>query len=159
MAAVHLRHARHHQCVPEQNLEEQLAHMLAFSVAFIWALLPGSSRQKVTIRRAYAKVIGRMGDVICQILSYANCKEGPTKAPKVIINNLAALRARVNRTVQARAMARYELSLQGPWPSDLCESCQLGCAPHRMLMVCSLHRCFSPSVTNVRRAFREREPC
>ncbi|GAA6054812.1 hypothetical protein NBRC10513_007431 [Rhodotorula toruloides] len=98
--------------------------MLGITIAFIWALLPGSSRQKVTIRRAYAKVIGRMGDVICQILSYANCKEGPTKAPKVIINNLAALRARVNRTVQARAMARYELSLQGPWPSDLYASLQ-----------------------------------
>ncbi|GJN90426.1 hypothetical protein Rhopal_003437-T1 [Rhodotorula paludigena] len=59
------------------------------------------------------QVIGRMGDVICQILSYANCKEGPTKAPKVIVKNLAALRQRVNRTVQARAMAREMLDQLG----------------------------------------------
>ncbi|BGP41609.1 hypothetical protein JCM10449v2_005600 [Rhodotorula kratochvilovae] len=98
--------------------------MIGITIAFVAALIPPTTRQKVTIRRTYAKVIGRMGDVLCQILSYANCKDGPTKTPKVIIKNLAALRARVNRTVQARAMARYELSLQGEWPSELYASLQ-----------------------------------
>jgi len=69
-----------------------------------------------------------MGDVLCQILSYAHCKDGPTRTPKNIVKNLAALRMRVNRTVQARAMARYELSLQGDWPSDLCASSS-SCSP------------------------------
>ncbi|GAA6054703.1 hypothetical protein JCM3770_000038, partial [Rhodotorula araucariae] len=98
--------------------------MIGITIAFVAALIPPTTRQKVSIRRTYAKVIGRMGDVLCQILSYANCKDGPTKTPKVIIKNLAALRARVNRTVQARAMARYELSLQGEWPSELYASLQ-----------------------------------
>ncbi|GAA5852458.1 hypothetical protein JCM9279_003454 [Rhodotorula babjevae] len=98
--------------------------MIGISIAFVWALVPPSTRQKVTIRLAYAKVIGRMGDVLCQVLSYANCKDGPTRTPKNIVKNLAALRMRVNRTVQARAMARYELSLQGDWPSDLYASLQ-----------------------------------
>lgn len=95
--------------------------LIGISVAFIASFLPPSSRQKISIRRTYAKVVYRMGDVVCQIISFANCKAGPTKPPKIIVNNLAALRLRVNRTVQARAMARYELSLQGAWPGELCE--------------------------------------
>ncbi|GAA5958870.1 hypothetical protein JCM10213_009045 [Rhodosporidiobolus nylandii] len=98
--------------------------MIGISIAFVGAFLPPSSRQKVTIRRTYAKVIDRMGDLVAQILSFANTKDGPAKPPKVIVNNLAALRQRVNRTVQAKAMARYELSLQGEWPSDLYASLQ-----------------------------------
>lgn len=97
--------------------------MIGISVAFISSFIPPSSRQKVSIRRSYAKVVYRMGDVVCQIISFANCKAGPTKPPKIIVNNLAALRLRVNRTIQARAMARYEISLQGAWPSKLCEYC------------------------------------
>ncbi|GAA5961874.1 hypothetical protein JCM8115_001452 [Rhodotorula mucilaginosa] len=93
--------------------------MIGITVAFISSFIPPSSRQKVSIRRSYAKVVYRMGDVVCQIISFANCKAGPTKPPKIIVNNLAALRLRVNRTVQARAMARYEISLQGAWPSKL----------------------------------------
>jgi hypothetical protein len=65
-----------------------------------------------------------MGDVVAQVLSFANTKDEPVKPPRIIVNNLTALRARVNRTVQARAMARYELSLQGEWPSDLYASLQ-----------------------------------
>ncbi|TNY20776.1 hypothetical protein DMC30DRAFT_351756 [Rhodotorula diobovata] len=107
--------------------------LIGISAAFVWALLPPTTRQKVTIRTAYAKVIGRMGDVLCQILSYANCKDGPTKTPKNIVKNLAALRARVNRTVQARAMARYELSVQGDWPSELCTLRLCFCSPTEML--------------------------
>ncbi|GAA5852185.1 hypothetical protein JCM8547_006692 [Rhodosporidiobolus lusitaniae] len=98
--------------------------MIGISIAFVWAFVPPATRQKVTIRRTYAKVVGRMGDVVAQVLSFANTKDGPVKAPRVIVNNLASLRQRVNRTVQARAMARYELSLQGEWPSDLYASFQ-----------------------------------
>lgn len=115
--------------------------MIGISIAFLAAFLPPATRQKVrsfplhppsfcqltdthssqvTIRRTYAKVINRMGDVVAQILSFALTKDGPVKPPHVIVKNLAALRQRVNKTVQARAMARYELSLQGEWPSDLC---------------------------------------
>ncbi|GAA5894372.1 hypothetical protein JCM6882_007642 [Rhodosporidiobolus microsporus] len=92
--------------------------MIGISIAFVWGFVPPATRQKVTIRRTYAKVIGRTGDLICQILSFANTKDEPVKAPKVIVNNLTALRQRVNRTVQARLMAKYELSLQGAWPSE-----------------------------------------
>ncbi|GAA5991944.1 hypothetical protein JCM11641_001599 [Rhodosporidiobolus odoratus] len=98
--------------------------MIGISIAFVGAFLPPATRQKVTIRRTYAKVISRMGGLIAQILSFANTKKGPVKPPKVIINNLTALRQRVNRTVQAKAMARFELSLQGEWPSDLYASLQ-----------------------------------
>ncbi|GAA5833075.1 hypothetical protein JCM11251_006506 [Rhodosporidiobolus azoricus] len=98
--------------------------MIGISIAFVWAFVPPATRQKVTIRRAYAKVIARSGDLICQILSFANTKDKPVKAPKVIVNNLTALRQRVNRTVQARAMAKYELSMQGEWPADIYASLQ-----------------------------------
>ncbi|GAA6020046.1 hypothetical protein JCM10207_006768 [Rhodosporidiobolus poonsookiae] len=92
--------------------------MIGISIAFVWAFVPPATSQKVTIRRTYAKVIYRLGDVVAQLLSFANTKDGPVKAPKVIVNNIVGLRQRVNRTVQARAMARFELSIQGKWPSD-----------------------------------------
>ncbi|GAA6035596.1 hypothetical protein JCM8097_004920 [Rhodosporidiobolus ruineniae] len=98
--------------------------MIGISIAFLAAFLPPATRQKVTIRRTYAKVINRMGDVVAQILSFALTKDGPVKPPHVIVRNLAALRQRVNKTVQARAMARYELSLQGEWPAELYASLQ-----------------------------------
>lgn len=108
--------------------------MIGISVAFISSFIPPSSRQKVSIRRTYAKVVYRMGDVVCQIISFANCKAGPTRPPKIIVNNLAALRLRVNRTIQARAMAHYEISLQGAWPCELCKHFEPWKSQHRMII-------------------------
>lgn len=125
--------------------------LIGITIAFIASLLPPSSRQKVSIRRTYAKVIYRMGDVVCQIISFANCKAGPTKAPRIIVNNLAALRLRVNRTVQARAMARYELSMQGAWPSELCEHFPPVLPQHRLILTSGPPRCRRASTAYVSR--------
>ncbi|CEQ41511.1 SPOSA6832_03240 [Sporobolomyces salmonicolor] len=87
-------------------------------VAFVWTYIPPKTTQKVSIRRTYARCVDQLGGVMCQILSFANTKTKPTKPPKVIVKNLAMLRMKVDKTTQAKAMARYELSLQGPWPAE-----------------------------------------
>lgn len=61
-------------------------------MAWLWAYLPPTSTQKETVRQTYAKVIGDTGDVLCQVLSFANCKTDGSKPPKQIVANIAALR-------------------------------------------------------------------
>ncbi|GAA5957141.1 hypothetical protein JCM21900_003109 [Sporobolomyces salmonicolor] len=92
--------------------------MIGISIAFVWTYIPPKTTQKVSIRRTYARCVDKLGGVMCQILSFANTKTKPTKPPKVIVKNLAMLRMQVDKTTQAKAMARYELSLQGPWPAE-----------------------------------------
>lgn len=65
-------------------------------------------------------MIDRLGACLAQIVSFANVKHGPSKPPKPIIKNIGALRARIAKTTQAATMTRYELSLQGPWPTEHC---------------------------------------
>ncbi|GAA5921957.1 hypothetical protein JCM1841_005015 [Sporobolomyces salmonicolor] len=92
--------------------------MIGISIAFVWTYIPPKTTQKVSIRRTYARCVDQLGGVMCQILSFANTKTKPTKPPKIIVKNLAMLRMKVDKTTQAKAMARYELSLQGPWPAE-----------------------------------------
>lgn len=65
---------------------------LGITIAFIAAFLPPRVTQKATIRRTYANVIGRMGGVLCQILSHAHVKGDTSRTPKLIVQNLAVLR-------------------------------------------------------------------
>ncbi|KAM0749705.1 hypothetical protein T439DRAFT_326581 [Meredithblackwellia eburnea MCA 4105] len=90
--------------------------LIGITAAWLWAYLPPRSTQKETVRKTYAKVIGETGGVLCQILSFANCKDGPTSPPKQIVANLAALRAKVSKAVPRKAMIRYEVSIRGAWP-------------------------------------------
>lgn len=67
----------------------------SLAVAFIAAYLPPKVTQKGTVRRTYSKVIGQLGSVTCQVLSFANLKDDGAKAPRQIIANLTTLRAKV----------------------------------------------------------------
>ncbi|KAL8292379.1 hypothetical protein RQP46_001845 [Phenoliferia psychrophenolica] len=66
--------------------------LIGITAAWLWAYLPPTSTQKETVRMTYAKVIGETGGVLCQVLSFANCKEDGAKPPKQIIANISALR-------------------------------------------------------------------
>ncbi|GAA5893885.1 hypothetical protein JCM5296_004627 [Sporobolomyces johnsonii] len=92
--------------------------MIGISIAFVWTYVPPKTTQKTSIRRTYARCVEKMGGVMCQILSFANTKTKPAKPPKVIVKNISMLRMKVNKTTQAKAMVKYELSLQGPWPAE-----------------------------------------
>ncbi|ORY69419.1 hypothetical protein BCR35DRAFT_307980 [Leucosporidium creatinivorum] len=91
---------------------------IGISVAFIAAYLPPKVTQKGTVRRTYSKVIGQLGSVTCQILSFANLKEDGAKAPRQIIANLTTLRAKVAKTNARKGMIKWEVSLRGPWPEE-----------------------------------------
>lgn len=106
-----------------RQLADQLSRVPSGpQVAFVVAYIPPSVTQKGTIRRTYAKVTGRLGGTLCQILSFANCKQGVRKPPRQIMKDLATLRAKVAKTTQRKTMVKYEISLRGPWPEEHCES-------------------------------------
>jgi len=96
--------------------------LIGISIAFVWTYVPPVTTQKISIRRTYSRVIDRLGACFAQIVSFANVKKGPSKPPKAIIKNIGTLRTRLAKTTQAATMTRYELSLQGPWPAEHCES-------------------------------------
>ena len=50
----------------------------------------------------YAKVIEETGGVLCQVLSFANCKEDGAKPPKQIVANIAALRCALSPFTQIK---------------------------------------------------------
>ncbi|KAK4700228.1 hypothetical protein P7C70_g6023, partial [Phenoliferia sp. Uapishka_3] len=78
--------------------------LIGITAAWLWAYLPPKSTQKETVRQTYAKVIGETGGVLCQVLSFANCKADKAKPPKQILKNIAALRAKVAKTTPRKAM-------------------------------------------------------
>ncbi|GAA6062092.1 hypothetical protein JCM10212_002342 [Sporobolomyces blumeae] len=92
--------------------------LIGISIAFIWTYVPPSTTQKVSIRRTHSRVVDRLGIVLASIISFANVKNGPRKAPKTIVKNIGALRTRLAKASAASAMTRYEPSLSGPWPID-----------------------------------------
>ncbi|KAI5478848.1 hypothetical protein MNV49_004580 [Pseudohyphozyma bogoriensis] len=98
--------------------------MIGITVAYIGALLPPKATQKETIRKTYGRVIAEMGGILCQVVSFANCKEDGAKAPKQIIKNIAALRLKVSKTTAAKGMVRFEMSLRGQWPEQYYASLQ-----------------------------------
>ncbi|KAJ3016932.1 hypothetical protein HKX48_003802, partial [Thoreauomyces humboldtii] len=92
--------------------------VMGVALAYLCAFIPPCVTQKQAIRETYANVIGQSGSVLCQIISFANCKDGKTKPPKLIVANLATLRAKLAKTTASRAMIKYEISLRGGWPGD-----------------------------------------
>lgn len=94
-----------------------VAVMIGITVAFIWSFLPPKATQKETVRKTYANVTKQLGTSLCQVVSYANCKKDKMPPPKVIVKNISALRAKVQRTALGIGFIKYEVSLRGPWPT------------------------------------------
>ncbi|KAK4050247.1 hypothetical protein OIV83_003568 [Microbotryomycetes sp. JL201] len=93
--------------------------LIGISIAFVGAYLPPKVTQKGTIRKTYAKVALQLGGVVCQVLSFALCKENRvTRPPKSVVKRITALRVKIGKTTARKQMVRFERSLRGPWPAE-----------------------------------------
>ncbi|KAM0786302.1 hypothetical protein ACM66B_001780 [Microbotryomycetes sp. NB124-2] len=93
--------------------------LIGISIAFVGAYLPPKVTQKGTIRKTYAKVALQLGGVLCQVLSFALCKENKvTKPPRSVVKRITALRVKIGKTTARKQMVRFERSLRGPWPAE-----------------------------------------
>ncbi|KAH8105047.1 hypothetical protein DFH11DRAFT_1864282 [Phellopilus nigrolimitatus] len=86
------------------------------TAAFITSFLPPSTTLRSYLRTAYATTAGQLGQLYCDIVSFATVRD--RAKTEEIVANLAAVRMKLNRTRVLKRNVAFEFSLQGKWPAD-----------------------------------------
>ncbi|KAI5118341.1 hypothetical protein M0805_009144 [Coniferiporia weirii] len=86
------------------------------TVAFVFSFLPPSTTLRHYLRTTYSTTAGQIGQLYCDIVSFASVRD--KVKTEEIVENLGAVRMKLNRTVALRRNVAYEFSLQGKWPAD-----------------------------------------
>ncbi|GAA99717.1 uncharacterized protein L969DRAFT_96141 [Mixia osmundae IAM 14324] len=93
--------------------------IVGVTAAFIAAFLPPSTSDKTSLRITHARSLQSTGVLFCQIISFANVKQGPSNpVPKSIAKNWLALRTRLRMTAMHLPFVGYEYNLRGRWPKE-----------------------------------------
>ncbi|KEI37617.1 uncharacterized protein L969DRAFT_89573 [Mixia osmundae IAM 14324] len=93
--------------------------IVGVTAAFLAAFLPPHTSNKKTLRIVHARSLQSTGVLFCQIISFANIKQGKsTTVPKSIAKNWLALRTRLRMTAMQLPFVSFEYNLRGRWPKE-----------------------------------------
>ncbi|KAF8211930.1 hypothetical protein K438DRAFT_1805637 [Mycena galopus ATCC 62051] len=83
--------------------------------AGVFSLLPPSTTIRHYERTTMAEIGTKIGEMYCDIISYANFRHGMD--PQEIVTALIAIRSKILRSITLKSNAIYEFSMRGRWPA------------------------------------------